>query len=78
MITRLGSGAGMDPFTLRTKAQAYLQAAKATAEGVNREDELRQRDEKIAKQQEMLEAMQAQLAELTAQKRGPGRPAKAA
>ena len=78
MITRLGSGAGMDPFTLRTKAQAYLQAAKVAAEGVNREDELRKRDEQIAKQQEMLEAMQAQLAELTAQKRGPGRPAKAA
>jgi hypothetical protein len=74
MITRIGMGAGMDPYSLRKKAQAYLQAAKATAEGVNREDELRERDEKIAKQQEMLEAMQAQLAELTAQKRGPGRP----
>lgn len=78
MITRIGTAGGMDPYTLRTKAQAFLQAAKATAENVNREDELRKRDEQIAKQQEMLEAMQAQLAELTAQKRGPGRPAKAA
>ena len=75
MITRLGMGGGIDPFALRQKAQAYLQAAKATADSVNREDELRERDEKIAKQQEMLEAMQAQLAELT-QKRGPGRPSK--
>ena len=48
MVQRLGMAAGMDPYTLRQKAQAYLRAASDTAEAVNREDEIRKKDEEIA------------------------------
>ena len=78
MVQRLGMAAGMDPYTLRQKAQAYLRAASDTAEAVNREDELRKKDEEIAALREQQEAMAAQLAELMADKRGPGRPRKEA
>ena len=78
MVQRLGMAAGMDPYTLRQKAQAYLRAASDTAEAVNREDEIRKKDEEIAALREQQEAMAAQLAELMADKRGPGRPRKEA
>ena len=78
MVQRHGMAAGMDPYTLRQKAQAYLRAASDTAEAVNREDELRKKDEEIAALREQQEAMAAQLAELMADKRGPGRPRKEA
>lgn len=79
-LSRLGMAAGLDPFTLRTRAQAYLQAAKTGADAASREDELRKRDEQIAKQQAQIEAMQAQMQALLEHqnKRGPGRPPKAA
>ena len=78
MVQRLGMAAGMDPYTLRQKAQAYLRAAEQTADAVNREDEIRKKDEEIAALREQQEVMAAQLAELMNDKRGPGRPRKEA
>lgn len=63
-LNTLGMAAGMAPFTLRDKAKAFLASAKDTALVQQQADELAKRDEMIAR-------MQAQIAELATQANKP-------
>lgn len=70
-IQKIGMLAGMSPYSLREKAQAYLSNAKDSALVQSQADELRKRDAEI-------EALKQQMAELMGQMNAPkrGRPAK--
>lgn len=74
-LQSIGMAGGMSAYTLRERAQSFLRLAHGAAEVANREEEFTGIRAENADLKSRLDAMQAQLAELT-QKRGPGRPPK--
>lgn len=74
-ITSMGMAGGMDPYQLRARAQAYLNAAHNTAEPQKLAADLEQMKREREQERAELAELRAQMAEL-AKKRGPGRPPK--
>ena len=78
-INKIGMLAGMSPYAFRSRAQAWLAAAKDSSLVERQAQALVEKDEQMRKMTESMQAMQEQIAALASQMataRKPGRPRK--